>query len=239
MPTVLEIAMKKTALTFAFILFSSFCFAEDTQPQLVLDKIGFKVTARHWVTTESALVNVAIDATLTNIDLVQARAQIMDKLNKIANSEWHLLQFERSQDNSGLEKLSVKARSRVAENILPDVYKKAQSVSKPGMSYKIDSIEFKPSLEEIQQVKNKLRKTLYNQANQELSRINKVYSRQNYSLYNVVFADDGTLPQPAGYKARDTMNVMAMSAVSSDLSVSNELIMSAIVEVASNRKPGS
>ncbi len=211
-------------------------FADSPPSELVLDKVGFQMTARQWVTTKSALVNVTINATLTNTDLIKARAEITNSLDKIAPGEWHLVQFDRSQDSSGLEKLTVLARARVEQNALPNVYKNAKTVSKPGMNYEISSIEFKPSLEEVQDVKNQLRQALYQQANQELSRLNKVYSGQSYSLHQLIFVEGDREPPPQAFKTRELVNTMAMPANVPDVAVSNELTMTAVVQAASNRK---
>ena len=159
----------------------------------------------------------------------------MDKLVKIAPGEWHLTQFDRSQDNSGLEKLYVQAEARIPQSSLTSVYQNAKSVSLPGASYNIASMEFKPSLEEIQQVRAQLRERLYQQARDELQRLNKVYAGQNYSLNNLVF-DEG-MNVTASPKIA-TMNAIAMPASATNVTVSNELMMTAIVQVASNRTTG-
>ena len=96
-------------------------------------------------------------------------------------------------------------------------------------------MEFKPSLEEIQQVRAQLRERLYQQARDELQRLNKVYAGQNYSLNNLVF-DEG-MNVTASPKIA-TMNAIAMPASATNVTVSNELMMTAIVQVASNRTTG-
>jgi hypothetical protein len=235
--------MNKMAALFVFSLLSPLTFADvcNNYPCLELDKVVFQVSAKQWVSTQTALLTVNVNATLSNADLVKARADIMNRLAKITAGEWHLTQFDRSQDSSGLEKLFVEAQARVPQTSLTDIYQNAKDVSKPGATYTINGVDFKPSLQEIQQIKSQLRATLYQQVNEELARINKVYTNQNYSV-NAIYVSDGeaqALPQPTAYKMR-TMNTMAMaSAPAQDLSVSNEIIMSATVEAASNRKGSS
>ena len=82
-----------------------------------MDKVLFQISARQWVSTQSALLTVNINATLNNADLVKARADIMNNLNTIATGEWQLTQFDRSQDSSGLEKLYVAAQARILKEI--------------------------------------------------------------------------------------------------------------------------
>jgi hypothetical protein len=224
-----------------FMFVMPFAFAENAippiQPQLVLDKIDFQVQEKQWVITHTALLGVNINATLTNADLVKARSDIMERLNKIAKGDWHLIQFDRSQDNSGLEKLYVQAQARVDQGALTDIYKNAKSVSLPGAQYEIASVDFKPSLDEVQAVLTQIRQTLYQKVNDELARINKAYPAQNYSVSNLVFVEGSNPPQPKPYQAK-VMNTMMVdgAAAAPALTVSNELILTAVVEVASNRK---
>ncbi|RUR12046.1 hypothetical protein [Legionella sp. km772] len=239
--------MRQVAKVVALMMLSPLTFAQATlppppppQPSLVLDKIMFQTSAKQWVSTQSALLNVSIDATLNNADLVKARADIMSNLNKIAKGEWHLLSFDRSQDNSGLEKVNVQAQVRVNQAVLTNIYQNAKSVSIPGAQYTISGIDFKPSLDEVQTVQAAVRKQLYQQVNDELDRINKAYPKQNYTVSNLMFLDGDNPQPPIAYQAK-TMNTMMVQAsvAPAPLSVSNEIVLTALVEVASNRKPGN
>ncbi|CDZ78769.1 hypothetical protein BN59_03083 [Legionella massiliensis] len=232
--------MRRFIAILALLALSPWVNASDWPYQLTMDKVVFQISAKQWVTTQSALLTVNINATLTNADLVKARADIMANLNKISVGEWQLTQFDRSQDSSGLDKLFVAAQARIPQTSLPDIYKSAKDITKPGATYEINGVEFKPSLEEVQQVKMQLRERLYEQINDELGRLNKVYNNQNYSVNQVYFFEgDQVVPMA---KARE-MNAMAFNAVATPapaapLTVSNELVMSAMVELASNRQEG-
>ena len=231
--------MRQSAKTLALMVVTPFAFAADSVPQLVLDKILFQVSAKQWVSTQSSLLGVTINVTLSNADLVKARADIMDRLNKVAKGDWHLLDFDRSQDSSGLEKLYVQAQARVNQTALTDIYKNAKSVSIPGAKYEVSSVEFQPGLDEKQLVLAKIREQLYQQINDEMARMNKVYPTQNYTVSNVTFVEGSNSQPPVPYQAK-AMNTMAMAAASpASTSVSNELVLTAVVEAASNRKQGN
>lgn len=223
--------------TMGFMACLVFCTLAHAARPFPLDTVDFQVSTKQWVTTQTALLTVNLNATLGNADLVQARADILDKLSKIATGEWHLTQFDRSQDSSGLEKLSVQAQARVPQSGLTQVYEHAKSVSKPGANYSVGSIEFTPSLEEMQQVRTTLRERLYSQARDELVRINKVYTGQQYTLNQLVFVE-GSEP-PAEPKMLGMMNAMAVRSAAPALTVSQELTMTALVQVASNRQQGA
>ncbi len=230
--------MKKIAGMLFVMGLSPLSYGVDFPQELVLDTVVFQMAAKQWVSTQTALLSVTINATLSNADLVKARADIMTKLVKIAGGEWHLTQFDRSQDSSGLEKLYVQAQARVAQGSLTNIYQNAKSVSKPGATYEIGSVEFKPSLDEVQQVRTQLREKLYQQVLDELTRMNKIYTNQTYSVSNLVFAEgDGVqpLPQQKGYQTPAMMNAMVMPA-GGTMAVSNELTMTATVQAASNRQ---
>ncbi|QEY53179.1 hypothetical protein [Legionella longbeachae] len=233
--------MRQVVQKLALMVVTPFAFAENAlpppPPQLVLDKIDFQLSAKQWVTTKTALLGVNINVTLNNADLVKARSDIMERLNKIAKGDWHLVQFDRSQDSSGLEKLFVQAQARVGQEVLTDIYQNAKTVSLPGAQYEISSVDFKPSFEETQIALTQIRQRLYQQVNNELARINKAYPTQNYSVSNLVFVDGNNPPQPRPYQAKEMNTMLAVAAPAAPaLTVSNELILTAIVEVAANRK---
>lgn len=237
----MELMMKQVAGMLALMTITPFALAADViVPQMVLDKILFQISSKQWVTTQTAQLTVSINATLTNADLVKARADMMESLNKIAKGDWHLTEFDRSQDSSGLEKLYVQAQVRVDQATLTDIYQNAKTVTTPGTKYEVSGVDFKPSLEETQTVRAKIREQLYQQVNEEISRMNKAYPTQNYSVSNLVFVEGGeNVPQsPRAYQAKE-MNTMVMAAAPSPLTVSNELVMTAIVEAASNRTEAS
>lgn len=230
--------MKRILTLWLLASISPLLIAAEIPPQMLLDKVVFQLSAKQWVTTQTALLTVNINAALSDGGLVKARDDIMSQLGKIASGDWHLTRFDRSQDSSGLDKLFVEAQVRVPQASLTDIYQRAKKVSKPGATYTINTVEFKPSLDETQAVKTQLRQRLYQSVNEELTRLNKAYNDQHYSV-NRLFITEGEAPmpmQPRAYKAQ-TMNTLALGAApSADLSVSNELTMTAWVEAASNRE---
>ena len=186
--------MKKMTAALALLILPTLVFAQNKAPKMLLDKISFQVSAKQWVSTQSSLLSVSINVTLKDTDLMKARNEIMDRLNKIVKAQWHLIDFIRSQDSSGLEKLVVNASARVDQSALTSIYANAKSVSLPGAQYQITGVEFKPALEETQAIRAKIREELYKQVNDEITRINKAYPNQNYSLSQLVFIEGDTIP---------------------------------------------
>jgi len=66
--------------------------------------------------------------------------------------------------------------------------------------------------------------------------MNKIYPQQHYSVNELVFVEGDTPPPQAVPMAKQMMNNMTTMAIASPpLAVSNELILTAVVEAASNR----
>lgn len=203
-----------------------------------LDEVNFKLTERAWVSTEQALLKVNVHATLQDTNVIKIRANILNNLQKIASGEWHITQFDRSQDNSGLEKLLIQAELRINESKLTQVYKQTKDLSKPGVSYEIAGVEFKPSIEDLEKTRVSLREKIYQDALHEIERLNKIYTNQSYTLNNIVFFENAIDQEPRILR-REMVTTMAESAGApppeANVSLSNELILTAIVRLASNR----
>lgn len=205
--------------------------------RIPLDKVQFQVSKNAWVTTQTALLRASVNVTLNRVDLIKARADIMNRLSKIAEGTWHLTDFQRSQDSSGLERLTVNAEARIPQDKLTNVFQQAKSVSYPGATYVVTGIDFTPSLADVEPVKAQLRDDLYQMVNAELARLNKAYPAQQYSVNQMAFNEGQVMaPQPKLFQ-RNMINQMAAESVSAapPLMQSQELTMTATVQVASNR----
>lgn len=233
--------MKQIAPLAVLMMLNSFAFSQTSLPssapqQMTLDTISFQTSAKQWVTTQTALLSVNINITLSDANVVKARAHIMESLDKIAQGEWHLTQFERSQDSSGLEKLFVQAQIRVPQNLSTNVYQRAKTISQSGAQYIINGIEFKPSLEEVQKIRALVRNQLHQQITSELMQINKIYPNQKYTLSNLVIVDgEGSVP-PVASRAKNAVLFASGASTATLVPVSNELVLTAYVEVASTRR---
>ncbi len=227
----------KLLLSICLMGISSYIYAMPANsPNFYLDEVSFSLTGKKWVKTTSAKVSVTIYATLTNKGLVKMRQDIMNNLNKIAKGDWHIIQFSRSQDNSGLEKLYVVATARVSQSLLSNVNVNAKRVTVPGVRYRVSNIDFSPSLKEVEQVRKKVRALIYRKANREVEILNKVYPSQHYTIYSLTF---GAQPRPRRFQQTNRLYkqkaAVMMAEAPAAIAVSNEIRMNAYVTVASNR----
>lgn len=224
-------------LTTLFSTTTPLAFA-DCNSQPPLNEVTFRLSAEEWVQTTSAKLIVEIHATLDKKTLAQMRQQIMSNLNKIAQGNWHITDFERSQDSSGLEKLYVVAEARINESALTNVNNEADKLSEPGVKYKIQNIDFTPSMADMEKAKMDLRKTIYHDAQTEIATLNSVYPNQKYVLHGIQFGDYVTA---SGMRAMP-MVMMAGGARSPGAAdtnnvVSNLVKLSAEVNIASKDVP--
>ncbi len=220
---------------FLSTFFSPLAFAECNPPP-PLNEVTFRLSAEEWVQTTSAKLIVNINAALNKNTLAQMRQQIMGNLNKIAQGDWHITTFERSQDSSGLEKLYVVAEARVNESSLTNVNSQAEKLSEPGIKYKIQQIDFTPSMADIEKAKMELRKTIYHDAQAEITTLNSVYSSQQYVLHGIQFGEYVTKAMPMVMMAG---GVRAQSPEDTNNAVSNLVKLSAEVNVASKGLPSA
>ena len=212
---------------------SSSIFAEPMPvvTTMVLDNVQFQLSARDWVSTDSALLKLHVSVTLSHSDIVKARQHILEKLYQVAKGDWQITQFNQGQDSSGLEKLEVDTQVRVAQNSLTNVYQQVKNISQPGENYSVSAVEFKPSFEEIQQAKSNLRDKLYQKVLHEVESLNKFYPEQHYSIHHLEFIEDNPVMMPK----MQNEQLMLASTPSMPMKTQNELNLTVIVDLASHR----
>jgi len=216
-------------LTATLAIFAINAQADVVQP--LLNQVNLQMSAEKWATTNTANVTVAVDAALDKLGLTTANVEILKKLQKIANTpDWHITQFVRSQDKTGLEQLHVEAEARLPQNSLSGLRDAAKSISKPGEAYTIDNIDFTPSMAEIEQTAADVRNQIYNNAKQEAARLNQQYPNAHYFLYTIDFIS----PSPISRPGPIMMNKMIAlpGAAGNGMTVSAKVIQTATVTIA-------
>ena len=174
-----------------------------TQP---LPQVTLQLTAEQWVTTQTAKIVVALDASLTKEQLSVAQENINQALKKISpEGEWHITEFNRNASKANLEQLHVVAEARLPNKALPGLRDRANKLSHEGQIYTIEEITYNPTIPEISTTYNQLRMQIYRQAKEELARLNDTFSQPTYTLYSINFAGLITLSAPV-YKT-NTMSI--------------------------------
>lgn len=227
--------MKKLILPLlAFLLCSVSTYAGDSLAPL-LDTVRLQLHSEQWVTTKSALVNVAVNAAVADKGIEGLQSALMQKLNLLSKEgEWHVLSFDRSQDKSGLESIQIMAQARLPQSALGNLRQKAKDMSKAGETYTIDSVQFTPSDDEIKQANADLRASIYQQAKTEIDMLNKQYTDQKYYLHQLDFV---SFMRAEAMPMVQTMMFKTSGAVASNagqpLNVGNKITLQATVVLAS------
>lgn len=199
------------------------------------DRIVLKISEEQWVKTDKATVVVQVDASLQQEALNAARNKIMANLKRISEADWQITQFERSQDQSGLERLTVLGQARIAEKSLAALHSMAKQLTQPGATYRISSIDFNPELNEIEAAKAELRDKIYSKINAEITSLNKQYPQQNFRVYEVNFIPGLLLAAKELRSADSNPAYYASAGGASPMAVSNHLTKTATVILAADR----
>jgi hypothetical protein len=223
--------MKKLCVLFTSILALSPAWA-DVNLEPLLNKVTVQLKAEQWVTSKTALVNVAINASVSNQGIESIQNAVMQKLAQLSNkSEWHIVSFDRQLDKSGLENMQMIAQARLPQTELANLRDKAKSISKPGETFTIDSVLFTPSDAELKQANMDLRNNLYQQVKTEIESLNKQYPDQKYYLHQLDFQSLMPTPIFAQMNTMVAMKASVASTSSSSLAVGNkqELLATAVL----------
>lgn len=178
------------------LLLTSIVRASDSStPQVVqlaspypsLNRIHYVVQKEQWVTSDTARVIVSVNANLTDAALDRFQDKVNQNLATLAkNVSWHMTQFNRNQDSSGLEQVSAEAEARIPNGALAGLRAKADKLSVPGTKYQIVDIQYGPSDEDIQKAKDNLRQKVYAAIDEEIRSLNKLY-RQQFFVNSIDF----------------------------------------------------
>lgn len=222
----------------AFVLFliawtvSTNAVADVYGPTDFLNKISLRLSAEQWVTSKTALVTIAINAGVNDAALEKIQENVLKKLNELSDKgEWHIISFDRSLDQSGLENIQMRAQARLPSMALPGLREKAKSISKPGETFSLEGIQFTPSEAEIREANIVLRNNIYQQAKEELDRVNKMYPDQKYYMHYIDF-NLGYAPMPMPQNTMMRMATTPAQASSDNLAVGDKMLVSATVVFA-------
>jgi hypothetical protein len=187
--------------------------------------ITMPLQSQMWVNSHSAKVIVNVDASVSNKGLGMLRRAVRGNLNKVVRGSWHITQFSRVQDSSGLEKVNVTAQVRVPDSQLSSVRAHAKALSQPGVKYRIADIQFTPSANQFSQTKTMLRAHIYQKAQAEIQQLNKTFAPQRFKLFKINFQSNYALHPPVAM----AFVKRASNSAAAPMQVSNKVVMNATV----------
>jgi uncharacterized protein YggE len=181
------------ALAFLFILsFAAPAFAQDQiRPD---DAISFDLSAEDWVNTKTAHVALNVEAAVTASNAGTMRADMSKAINDAAKADWRLTGFNRSQDQTGLERWSVSFEARLPEAALNGLRDSIKKASKAGMQITVGGIDFSPSREEMEASRATLRTRIFKEANEQLTSLNATLPGRGFRISQITFETDFPAP---------------------------------------------
>lgn len=225
-----------------FLFLCVSCFAQapapvqEVGPYPRLNKVQFVLRDTQWISTESAKVIMSIDANVQQEALESLQPSVLKTLQQMApNAKWRITDYNRSQDQSGLERVTIAAQARLTDKDLASLRANAKKQSQPGLKYSIASISYVPTPGEVEQARNDLRQKLYARIQDEIKQLQSVYPEQHFYVHKISFADGDTPPMPRNTKMYATMSA-APEVSQPPMDVSDQLKMSVNVVLASTIK---
>lgn len=191
--------------------------------------VKLPLSAETWVQTHTALVQVAIDASVPGSELANVQGHLQADLSRLApKADWHIVSLNQQTTSSGLLQVHAVASARLGGEVLNQIHAKVKSISKPGLGFSIDSIAFVPSQEELRAAKLNLRKTIYAEAEQEVAALSQSFNGQTFYISDIDFSS--SQPSPL---LRDRAMILAANAMPSQPAVSQQLSLTANVTLQS------
>ncbi len=209
---------------FAALLFVAALFsvalpvrAEEPKPD---DQVVFNLSAENWVVTKTARVSLNVEAAVTAGTSGTMRESMVKAVNAVVKADWRLVSFNRSQDQTGMERWSAQFDARINENELNGLNESAKKNSKAGMQITVANIDFSPTLEETQAALAQVRAQIYKQANDQLTALNGALPGRGYRIAMIDFSGDSPVPMAVYNRSPRAMMAMAKGGVGMDMAES-------------------
>jgi uncharacterized protein YggE len=201
-------------MRFLFTLFvSMMCFgfaAQAEEMPRMEDHVMLDLSAEDWVTTKTAHVTVNVEAAVNSTNAGTARGEMLKSVNDLVKTDWRLTAFNRSEDQTGLERWSATFEARVPEAQLSGLGEAVKKLSKAGMQLSVGNIDFSPTLEEMESARAALRTQIYKQAGEQLAALNTAIPGRNYRIALINFTGEDPVPVPMPHVVRG-VNMAAMA----------------------------
>ena len=175
------------------------------------DSVTFTVSAEDWVTTKTARVTVNVEAAVSDKNAGSMRGEMTKTVAGLAKGDWRITSFNRSMDQTGLERWSAQLEARLEEGELNGLAEAAKKASKAGMQLSVSDIDFTPTLDETEAAKAALRTKIYKQVNDQLASLNTTLPGRNYRIAGIGFASNGMVAMPMANRGV-MMKAMTMAA---------------------------
>jgi uncharacterized protein YggE len=159
-------------------------------------RINMTLEAERWVKTTTAQVDVNVNASLAADQLKGLQTKLVSSLKRLIPEDWQVVGFNQSQAASGLSNISAQLTSRLTQEQIAKLSKDLGKLQSDGINYTLGTVDFSPSLTDLQQARQQLRSQLYKEAKQALARANQQLTPLKFSIKAIRFSDSAQ-PAPA------------------------------------------
>jgi hypothetical protein len=199
-----------------------------------LPQVSLQLSAEEWVTSQTAKVTISLDALLNRQQLANAQENFQSALSQIApEGVWHITEFSRSASKTNLEQLHVVAEARLSDKAMAGLRERAHALNSEGQTYTIQDITYSPTMQDVSAAQARLRSQIYSQAKAEIDRLNAIYPKPGFILYNINFTNFTAQPGPLMNKTMMT----AMARETPSPTMSQQMTQDALVVLASPAGP--
>ncbi|MDP9127260.1 MAG: hypothetical protein M3N08_03225, partial [Pseudomonadota bacterium] len=184
------------ALALALLLAGAPLTAHAEETPKADDRVTLDLSAEDWVTTQTARVAINVEAAVTDKTAGVMRADMIKAVNDLVKTDWRLTEFNRVQDQTGLERWSAIYEARVPEAQLNGLGEAVKKSSKAGMQLSIGDIDFTPTLAEMESTRAALRSQIYKQANDQLGVLNAAIPGRGFRIAFINLTGESSPPMP-------------------------------------------
>ncbi|MZR29923.1 hypothetical protein [Sneathiella litorea] len=180
---------KLVIATIAFLSFVPLAAAEMPHKSSIMqDQVVLNLTTEGWVKTDTARVSVYFELVQQEEATDALKNRIDGSLQSLAKDvEWRITSSRQQLDQTGLNRWYVSAEARIPEAVLAGLQDRAKEASSPGYKATISNVDFTPSLAEFEKLRGDLRSQIYQQALDEVARLNKVMPGADYHVRKIDF----------------------------------------------------
>lgn len=221
----------KTALISALLIIPTISFADNCESE-ILDKITYDISSEKNIESKDAKVSIQLNATLKSEELNSIQNDSKDKLVEITKSNnWKIDNYSQTKTNSGLVNVYISFTNRLNSIEISDLTTKIESLNTSGNNFKIQNIDYNPSLAQRENTENELRLEILSTITKQVKDLNNNLD-DKYSIHKVSFytnSNNSNKPMLMAVRMNDSNEA---SSYQENMNVSTDVSLRANIELA-------
>lgn len=206
----------------------------SAQPMRDDDLVLLTLSSETWVETDTPRVTISLNAAQAAADGTSVRAEMMRRLENLAEAAtpWRITAFDESRDSAGLTRWSARAEARLPAAALDGLADRVEASGEAGLRLVLQSIDFTPTLAELEAARADLRAELYADVAAEIAALQAVFPDRPFRMGRIDFAGQAG-PVPAPMMAMEARNISMSADVAAGGAgaVSQKLTLTAVVQI--------